>query len=186
MAEFEQGLETLRESAHIAGVSAAIARDQQVTWARGFGFADVSSGRAASDTTAFHLASLTKPFAATILLQLVQEGLISLDDPVSNYGIQLQGSGVVRVRHLMSHTSAGVPGASFSYDGDRFGLLDSVVARATGKTFAVALQERIVSRRPMRHTAPNPKSPFFAASGFTLQAYETSPSSPWPWTGTSS
>jgi CubicO group peptidase (beta-lactamase class C family) len=42
-----------------------------------------------SDTTVFHLASLTKPLASTVILQLVDEGLVSLDDPVSKYGIVL-------------------------------------------------------------------------------------------------
>lgn len=185
LTEFEHGLQTLQESAHIPGISAAIARDQQITWARGFGKADLASGRSAADTTAYHLASLTKPFAATVVLQLVQEGLISLDDPASGYGIQLPGSGVIRLRHLLSHTSAGVPGTSFSYDGDRFGLLDSVIARATGQSFAVALQERILSRLPLRHTAPNPQSAFFAASGLSLQLYQANLARGYSWSGSS-
>lgn len=183
IAEFEQGLQTLQASAHIAGISAAIARDQQITWAKGFGQADVASGRKAEDTTAYHLASLTKPFAATVLLQLVQEGRISLDDPVSNYGIQLPGGAAIRIRHLMSHTSSGVPGSAFSYDGDRFGLLDAVILQATGQSFAVALNERILSRLPMRHTAPNPQSPFFSVRGLSLTAYQANFARGYTWTG---
>ena len=183
MAEFEEGLQTLQASSHVPGISAAIARDQQITWTRGFGKADIASGRAADDTTAYHLASLTKPFAATILLQLVQEGRISLDDPVSSYGIQLPGGAAIRIRHLMSHTSGGVPGSAFSYDGDRFGLLDSVISRGTGQSFAVALNERILSRLPMRHTAPNPQSPFFAVRGLPLAAYQANFARGYSWTG---
>ena len=52
--------------------------------------------------------SLTKPFAATVILQLVDEGKVSLDDPVSKYGINLQAQGTILVRHLLSHTS-GLP-----------------------------------------------------------------------------
>lgn len=182
LAEFEQGLQSLQATAHIPGISAAIARDQRITWARGFGKADLASGRSADDTTAYHLASLTKPFASTLMLQLVQEGRVSLDDPVSSYGIQLPG-GAVQIRHLLSHTSAGVPGTAFSYDGDRFGLLDAVVLQATGRSFAEALQERILSRLPMRHTAPNPKSASFAASGQSLAAYLANFARGYSWTG---
>lgn len=183
MAEFEQALQTLQASGHIPGISAAIARDQQISWAKGFGLADIASGRMAEDTTAYHLASLTKPYAAAVLLQLVQEGRISLDDLVSNYGIQIAGGATVRIRHLLSHTSSGVPGSVFSYNGDRFGLLDAVVTQATGKSFAVALNERILSRLSVRHTAPNPLSPFFAASGLSLQEYQANIARGYTWTG---
>lgn len=185
LAEFERGLQTLQVASHIPGISAVIARDQQITWSAGYGKADIGTGQAATDTTAYHLASLTKPFAATILLQLVQEGRIRLDDPASSYGIQLPGGAGVKIAHLLSHTSGGVPGTAFSYDGDRFGLLDSVITRATGQSFAVALQERILSRLSVRHTAPNPLSSHFAASGLSLETYASNLARGYAWNGSS-
>ncbi|AHG89924.1 beta-lactamase [Gemmatirosa kalamazoonensis] len=164
LAEFEGRVDALRASAQIPAVSGAIARDGRVAWARGFGVADLATGRAATDTTLYHLASLTKPYASTVLLQLVAEGRISLDDPVSKYGIVLAGPGVVRVRHLMSHTSEGTPGTAYRYNGARFSLLDSVIARADGRPFAEAVAERVLRRIGVTHTAPNPLSPSFAAS----------------------
>jgi CubicO group peptidase (beta-lactamase class C family) len=172
VAEFEQRLESLRADAHLPAISAALVKDQRIVWARGFGTADLATGRPAADTTAYHLASLTKPFAATVLLQLVEEGKVSLDDPVSAYGVALGSPGTVRVRHLLSHTSAGVPGTGFAYDGNRFSLLDSVVARAAGRPFAVAVQERIIAPLGLRHTAPNPQTAAFAASGQDPAAFE--------------
>jgi len=58
----------------------------------------------ATEHTAYHLASLTKTFASTILMQLVQDGKIKLDDPVSKYGITLESDGVIRVRATCSPT----------------------------------------------------------------------------------
>jgi CubicO group peptidase (beta-lactamase class C family) len=116
--------------------------------------ADIALQRQASDTTVYHLASLTKPFASVVILQLVQEGLVSLDDPVSKYGIDLASPGIILVRHLLSHTSEGIPGTSYSYNGNRFSLLDSVIARATGQTFAQAVQSRVISRIGLARTAP--------------------------------
>src|SRR5436190_23127407 len=78
MAELEAQLEALRAKYHIAGMSAAIATDQQIAWTKQFGLADLAANRAPSDSTVFHLASLTKPFAATVILQLVDEGKVSL------------------------------------------------------------------------------------------------------------
>lgn len=173
VAEFEQRLEALRVQSRIPAITAVITRGQDVVWVRAFGTADLATGRLATDTTVYHLASITKPFASVVLLQLVQEGKLSLDDPVSKFGVALQSSGTVRVRHLLSHTSEGVPGTTFRYNGDRFALLDTVVAQTAGRSFAAALQERIVATLGLTHTAPNPQSPSFAAAGLNLPAFES-------------
>lgn len=172
IAEFEQHLEKLRSGSHIPAITAVIANGQRVVWTKAFGIADLATQRVAADTTIYHLASLTKTFASTVLLQLVEEGKVSLDESISLYGINIATSaGVIRVRHLLSHTSEGTPGTTFSYNGDRFGLLDSVIARGAGKPFANALQERIVQRIALQRTAPNPQSPSFDVAGLNRDAY---------------
>lgn len=170
--QFEERLEQLRSDSRIAAVTAVITRNQDVVWIRHFGLADIAGGRPPTDTTVYHLASLTKPIASTVLMGLVEEGRISLDDPVSQYGVTLPGPGVILVRHLLSHTSEGVPGMSFRYNGDRFALLDAVIARGAGMPFAEALQARIIGRLGLRHTAPNPQSRAFAVSGLDRVAFE--------------
>ena len=171
--EFEQRLEDLRASAHIPGITAVISKGQDVVWVKAYGLADIAAQRAVADTTVYHLASLTKPFAATVVLQLVQEGKVSLDDAVSKYGINLTSPAgtVIRVRHLLSHTSEGTPGTQYSYNGDRFGLLDAVIAQAAGKPLAEALQERILTPLGLHRTAPNPQSASFAVSGLDKTAF---------------
>ena len=81
--EFEQRLDEFRASSHIPAITAVISKGQEIVWVKAYGFADLAAQRPARDTTVYHLASLTKPFAATVLLQLVEEGKVSLDDPVS-------------------------------------------------------------------------------------------------------
>ena len=155
IARFETLLETLRQELKIPAYSAAIVKDQKVIWAKGFGYADVENKVPATEHTAYHLASLTKTFASTILMQLVQEGKIKLDDPVAKYGITLDSDGVVRVRHLLSHTSEGNPGEQYRYNGNRFAELDKVVERATAKSFAELLIANILDPLGMNETAPN-------------------------------
>jgi CubicO group peptidase (beta-lactamase class C family) len=171
MAELEARLEALRVKYHVAGMGAAITRGQAIVWTRQFGQADIAGNRPVIDSTIFHLASLTKPFAATVILQLVDEGKVSLDDPVSKYGINLTAQGTILVRHLLSHTSEGVPGTRYNYNGNRFGYLDSVIARADGRTVGAAIQARIIQVAGLWGTAPNTESPDFVVSGKSKVGY---------------
>ncbi len=157
--QLELKLDRLRKRLAIPGFSAAIVRDQRLLWARGFGCADIASGTPATPRTTYHLASLTKPFAATVLLQLVEEGLVDLEAPVSEYGIHRDHRGTIRVKHLLSHTSQGTPGARYRYCGDCFGLIDSVMGTAKGKAFRELLTERILDPLDLRATMPSPIAP---------------------------
>lgn len=114
LAEFERVVERIRTDLKIPGVSAAITKGRRIVWAKGFGYANKGGPIQATPQTVYHLASLTKPFAATIIMQLVEEDALTLETPVSNYGIELEAQGVIRVKHLLSHTSEGVPGG-YSY-----------------------------------------------------------------------
>lgn len=87
-------------------------------------------------------------------MQLVAEGELDLEDPVSDYGVSLESQGIIRVKHLLSHTSEGVPGTQHSYSGYRYGLLAKVVQGATGKSFGRLLSERIHTPLEMSHSAP--------------------------------
>lgn len=155
IARLETLLESLRQELKIPAYSAAVVKDQKVLWAKGFGYADVEHKIPATEHTPYHLASLTKTFASTILMQLVQEGKVKLDDPVSKYGILLESDGVIRVRHLLSHTSEGNPGEQYRYNGNRFAELDKVVQRASGKSFGELLIANILEPLGMDETAPN-------------------------------
>jgi CubicO group peptidase (beta-lactamase class C family) len=106
--------------------------------------------------TVFHLASLTKPFASVVLLQLVESGQLTLDAPVEQFGITLRADGVIRVRHLLTHTSEGHPGDVFRYSGNRFAELDKVLSGVTGKSFAELVAERVLTPLGLTSTAPNP------------------------------
>ena len=155
LAQLESLLDGLRQELKIPALSVAVLKDQKVLWARGFGYADLENRIPATEHTTYHLASLTKTFASTIVMQLVQEGKVKLDDPVSKYGIALESEGVVRVRHLLSHTSEGNPGERYRYNGSRFGELDKVIEKATGKSFAELLMANILDPLAMSETAPN-------------------------------
>jgi CubicO group peptidase (beta-lactamase class C family) len=169
---FEAALDSIRVELQIPGLAAAIAQGGDIVWARGFGLADVERGRPATDTTAFYLASVTKSVAAIVLMQLVEEGLVDLEDPISDYGVNLEADGVITVIHVFNHTSEGIPGTVFRYNGGRYIRLGGVMFQASGDTFAQLLTARILQPLGLRHTAPDVELlADFYVTGLSRQAF---------------
>ncbi|MEJ2239341.1 MAG: serine hydrolase [Gemmatimonadales bacterium] len=169
---FEAALDSIRVELQIPGLAAAIAQDGDIIWSRGFGMADVERGIPATDTTAFYLASVTKSIGAIVLMQLVEEGLVDLDDPISEYGVNLEADGVIGVKHVFNHTSEGTPGTVFRYNGSRYSKLGDVILRASGRSFAQLLAERILRPLGLRHTAPDVQIlPDFYVAGLDRQEF---------------
>jgi len=164
----ERSLEDVRLALGIPGMAAAVVQDKQLVWARGFGYADVEDKIEATPETPFGLASVTKPIAATLIMQLVEEGAIDLDALVSTYGVDVPDGAEVTVRHLLTHTSEGAPGTVHRYNGNRYGLLGGVIEGATGRTFAELLGERILVPVGMVDTALNPIDPITSGGGLAL------------------
>jgi len=157
--QFESELESIRQIAMIPGMSAAIVKDQQLIWAQGFGYADFDKQIPANQDTPYFLASITKPFAAILLMQLVEQGKLNLADPIAKYGIQVGNPDIIQVRHILSHTSNGEqPGEKYQYNGDRFAELDLVFEPASGKSFSEKLNEQITNPVGMENTVPSPIS----------------------------
>ncbi|HUU36439.1 MAG TPA: serine hydrolase domain-containing protein [Vicinamibacterales bacterium] len=105
----------------VPGLSAAIASGESIVWAEGFGSADLEQNVAVRPETVFRIASISKPITATAVMQLVERGLVSIEDPIQRYvpGFPRKPQGEIRLRHLLSHTS-GIR----HYRGDEFGLND--------------------------------------------------------------
>lgn len=98
------------EEEHIPGAALILVRDGAVVLAKGYGKADVESGRPFSaDRTIFPIASVSKVFTATALMQLVEQGKVELEADVNRY---LESAKVpstypqpVTAAHLLSHTA---------------------------------------------------------------------------------
>lgn len=66
----------------VQGISIALVDDQRVVWASGFGYADVEAKQLANADTLYRVGSIAKLFTDTAAMQLVETGLIKLDEPV--------------------------------------------------------------------------------------------------------
>jgi hypothetical protein len=72
-------------STRLPGLSIALVRGDDVVYAKGFGVADIEQSTHATPETIYGAASITKSFVAIAILQLVERGLISLQDPVDKH-----------------------------------------------------------------------------------------------------
>ena len=94
-----------------------VAENDAVIYKKGFGDANMEWGVANTPDTKFRIGSVTKQFTATLILQLMEEGKISLDGTISDYLPDYppaQGDKVT-IHHLLTHTSGipsytGIPG----------------------------------------------------------------------------
>ena len=171
LAELEERLNTIRGTIGVPGLAVGISEGDNIVWAKGLGYANLETQTPPTPTTDFHLASLTKGFAGVILVKLVSQGVISLDDPVKKFGVNIAGDAGITVRHLANMTSEGTPGTHFSYNGDRFALLQQVIEAASGKSFALLLKEQILQPLSLSRTAPNVASSSFATVGLDRDAF---------------
>src|SRR5688500_3856821 len=80
---FEKRIDVLRSRLRIPARSVVILEKQRVLWIRGFGFADVEKRVPATPDTVYSLASLTKTFGATLIMQLLEQGNLDLDGPAT-------------------------------------------------------------------------------------------------------
>ena len=88
------------------GYAVGVVRDGRVLYARGYGAANLDDDVAITPDTAFHLASLSKQFTASALAVLIEDGKVSLTDPVGKYIPQAKRYGPgLQVRHLVYMTS---------------------------------------------------------------------------------
>jgi CubicO group peptidase (beta-lactamase class C family) len=141
---FVEGLDTIKALLKIPGMAAAVMQGDSVLLEKGFGV---------PANAVFRVASITKTFTSTLVMQLVEKGELNLDSPVTRYGVDL-GNPAITVRNLLTHTSEEVPGSWYSYNGSRFGQLGPIIAKIAGKPFYQVLMENIVRPLNMYCTAP--------------------------------
>ena len=82
---FTAWLEGQMLSRHLPGVVVGVVADQELIWATGFGLADTGKKLPMTSQTKFRMASHSKLFTATAVMQLREQGKLRLDDPVSKY-----------------------------------------------------------------------------------------------------
>ncbi len=104
--EIEAYLKQEMERQHIPGLSVAVLSQGELLFAQGYGLANVELAVAATEQTRYELASVTKPFTATAIMLLVEDGKLDLEQTISHYlpETPLTWHTIV-LSHLLNHTS---------------------------------------------------------------------------------
>src|SRR5690606_15946410 len=67
------------------GAAVLVARDGQILYKKGFGYADVKAKKTITPETIFRIGSITKQFTGAAILKLAEENKLSLDDKLAKY-----------------------------------------------------------------------------------------------------
>ncbi|MBT9150952.1 MAG: putative penicillin-binding protein PbpX [candidate division WS2 bacterium] len=113
--KLEEFVFTKMSETKLPGLSLAIVKGNEVIWSKAFGFRDLERGHATTPHTLYRIGSVTKSFTALSIMQLVEQGKLSLDDPIDMYiPLNIQPGGeTIRISHLLSHSS-GIPALAYS------------------------------------------------------------------------
>lgn len=142
--DFKSELIKVKEKNNLVGLSVCLVKDGKVVFTHNDGLRDVDRNLPVNENTVFRIASVSKMFTVTALMQLYEKGAFKLNDDVSGYlGFKLRNPNFpenpITFQMLMSHTSSIRDGAGYdnflsaSYSQKPFPVLSSVLV--PGGTF---------------------------------------------------
>ncbi len=152
--DIEAQIPELMRTTKVPGLSLAVFILGKIVWLRGFGVRDRASGIPVDIGTLFEAASMSKPLFAYVVLKLCEKHILDLDTPLTRYTQRrlLDGDSrfdLITARQILSHSSglvpdwrsaseplriASAPGEKWSYSGEGYYYLQSVVTDLTGHT----------------------------------------------------
>jgi CubicO group peptidase (beta-lactamase class C family) len=117
-------LEHAMQAGQVPGLAIGIIQNKHIVYAKGFGVAEIGSVQAVTSQTAFQLGSDSKMMVGIAMMQLVEQGKIDLDAPVTRYLPYFRLADprykAITLRHILSHRS----GLPWCADYDRCDFLD--------------------------------------------------------------
>jgi len=146
----------------VPGMGIGVIKNNKVLYSKGLGLKNISTGEPLTNQTVFHMASVSKPFVSTAILQLVEQGKIHLDDLVTDHLSYFRMADErykkITIEHLLLHTG-GVPdvGDSENYEWDNPQVDDEALER-----YVKSLSEWELDFKPGR------KKPAYTNTGYEI------------------
>lgn len=149
----ESYLESLRQQAGIPGMSAAVVKDGEIAWEKGFGFQDVGSRIRATPATPYLVGDASQTLAAVLLLQCVEQRRLDLDSPLSTYGLSAPEPGAT-LRQLLSHATPNDATEPFAYSPERYSHLTELMEWCAPQPYRKSVAHRLLERLAMIDSVP--------------------------------
>ena len=136
----------------LPGISIAVVQNGHIIYRQNEGYSDVERKTPMPDDAIFSIASVTKTFTGVMMMQLEHEGKISLEDYLLKYPFDAKQyspnfiDADTRLKHVLSMTSDGVPGTTFSYNGGRFNYLSGVFDQVSHKSLPESYSSEVSAR----------------------------------------
>jgi CubicO group peptidase (beta-lactamase class C family) len=138
-------IKQVMQQANMPGFAIAVVENRKIVYAAGYGVRDLTTREAVSAESLFHMASITKPFVATSIMQLWEKGKIDLDAPVKKYlpyfQMKDERHATITVRQMLSHIS-GMPDVQ-DYEWDKPQYDDGALER-----YVRSLSDRVLIAAP--------------------------------------
>jgi CubicO group peptidase (beta-lactamase class C family) len=137
----------------LPSLSIAIVYDRDIIYSQAFGFADQEKKISATTGTIYPIASITKLFTATMLVQLSEKGVVSLDTPVKNFLPEYKvkspynGTQPTTLRQLATHTSGLPKDANVSFQSD-YAAANWIVSMGSSEMKWYASKEEVLTNLP--------------------------------------
>src|SRR5688572_13927330 len=94
-------VQPLIDSSEIAGIAVGVMRNDSILLLKSYGFADLEFNVPLPANASFEIGSITKQFTAVAVMQLIEKGLIKLDDKVNKY-LSLKLREEITIRQLLT------------------------------------------------------------------------------------
>ena len=152
-----------------AGLAVAVVKDSKIIYSNTKGYKDLDAGIPWGENDVLRIASISKSFTATGILQLVEQGKLSLDADVAELmGMEFRNPGFpqqpITVRMLLSHTSSlsdangyfsfdslsekswnnYEPGSKYQYCNLGFNTLGAIIEKVSGERFDQYISNHIL------------------------------------------
>ena len=134
-AQLDVFVEEMMDAYDIPGVGLAVVEDGEISYVRGYGVRDVTTGAPVTPDTQFAIGSTTKSFTSLGVMLLVEEGRVDLDAPITTYLPEFrladpEATRTATVRNLLSHSTGMVRTDASTFDTSITGA-DIIEAAAT-------------------------------------------------------
>ena len=165
------------KSIHFNG-TVLVVKNNNVLINKGYGYANIEKKNSNNSETVFYIASITKLFVSTAIMQLQEQGKLNIHDTISKYIPNFPNGNVITLYQLLTHTSGIAqqsepnqkishedllakieklhlkfqPGSSWFYSDSNYVILAYILEKVTHQTLDSYIQNHIFTTVGMEHT----------------------------------